>query len=489
MAKLKEFITKHDNLFVFLLLFLLSTGFILRNMPLEYDPLWVFGNLSKLSHGFKIYEEVNIVTFPLFYELFGALLSLFNNYLGFLILNYLITVPLYFMIYQVFKACNVKKNFALFFTFIVLIITRDIVAVGPSYNTFALLLYLIGMFLYLKKKDSKLSFVWQGLFTFLLLMCNQKFGAAYAVGLFLLHLFNIKSEKKSIVKLLKTYLVAFVLCALFVLVLFLTNRLNSFLDLAIYGLSSFTQNYNFYIVIALYIIGIIGFLIFALICALKKYNNYAALKVLVCFAFTLLVIIYPIFNSYHFLIYLAVFSILILYTFYNLFERITSNKITNIIVDVLSFGAFLIIAINAVLNFITWNNIHVKTPGDIFYGAYLPAKYQENFNETTEYINSLKESNKNYRILSHHALLFTLYDVPKKNNGYFDMPLRGNLGKDDWHVLINELDQEPDGTYIIIDKKIDGKFRIYQFPEEVFEYVNEHYKYIKDVGYYSVYEK
>ena len=69
------------------------------------------------------------------------------------------------------------------------------------------------------------------------------------------------------------------------------------------------------------------------------------------------------------------------------------------------------------------------------------------------------------------------------------MPLRGNLGKDDWHVLTNELDQEPDGTYIIIDKKIDGKFRIYQFPEEVFEYVNEHYKYIKDVGYYSVYEK
>ena len=489
MAKLKEFITKHDNLFAFLLLFILSTGFIFRNMPLEYDPLWVFGNLSKLAHGFKIYEEVNIVTFPLFYELFGALLSLFNNYLGFLILNYLITVPLYFMIYQVFKACNVKKNFSLLFTFVVLIVTRDIVAVGPSYNTFALLLYVIGLWLYLKKKDSKYSFILQGLFAFLVLMCNQKFGAAYIGALFLLHLFNIKSEKKSIIKLLKTYLVAFVLCALFVLVLFLTNRLNGFLDLAVLGLGSFTQNYDFSIIIALYILGIIAFLIFALICVIKKYNNYMTLKVLICFTFTPLIVVYPIFNSYHFLIYLTVFSILVLYSLYNLFEKIVNTKTANEIVSVVSVLALLVLAINAVSNFTTWAKKHVSDPSDVFYGAILSDKLKDGIKETADYINSLKENNTNYRVLSHHAMLYTLYDVPEKNNGYFDMPLKGNLGKDDWHSLINTLDQEPDGTYIIIDKKIDGKFGIYQFPEEVFEYVNEHYKYIKDVGYYSVYEK
>ena len=155
MNKLKTFVTKHDNIFVFLLLFIITAGFIFRNAPLEYDSLWVFGNLSKLSHGFRIYEEVNIVTFPLFYETFGMLLSLFNNYLGFLILNFLVVTPLYFMVYQLFKACNVKKNFALLFTMLNIIVTRDIVAWGPSYNTLALLLYIIGMWAYLKKKDSK----------------------------------------------------------------------------------------------------------------------------------------------------------------------------------------------------------------------------------------------------------------------------------------------------------------------------------------------
>ena len=489
MAKLKEFIKKHDNLFVFLIFFILSTGFIFRNMSLEFDSLWVFGNLSKLAQGFKIYEEVNIVTFPLFYELFGALLSLCNNYLGFILLNYLITAPLYFMIYQVFKACNVKKNFALLFAIIVLIITRDIVAAGPNYNTFALLLYVIGLWLYLKKKDSKYSFILQGIFAFLVLMCNQKFGAAYIGALFLLHFFNIKSEKKSIVKLLKTYLVTFVLCALFILFLFLTNRLNGFLDMAVLGLGSFTQNYAFSMIITLYILGIIAFFIFALICVLKKYNNYKTLKVLVCFTFTPLIVVYPIFNGYHFFIYLTVFSILVLYSLYNLFEKLVDNKLLCKIVSAASIIALLILAINAILNFTTWTKKHVNDPNDPFYGTILSDKLKDCVKETNEYINSLKENNTNYRLLSHHAMLYTLYDVPEKNNGYFDMPLRGNLGKDDWHSLINTLDQEPEGTYIIIDRKIDDKFEMYQFPEEVFNYVNENYKYIRDVGHYSVYEK
>ena len=489
MNKLKTFVTKHDNIFVFLLLFIITAGFIFRNAPLEYDSLWVFGNLSKLSHGFRIYEEVNIVTFPLFYETFGMLLSLFNNYLGFLILNFLVVTPLYFMVYQLFKACNVKKNFALLFTMLNIIVTRDIVAWGPSYNTLALLLYIIGMWAYLKKKDSKFSFIIQGVLAFLVLMCNQKFGAAYIASLFLLHIFNIKSEKKSIIKLLKTYLVTFILCALFVLVLFLTNRLNAFLDMTILGLGSFTKNYSFNMLPALYLLGILGFLVFCLICVKKKYNNYTTLKTLICFSFTPLIVVYPIFNDYHFLVFFTIFSILILYSFYNLFEKLIDNKFVNKIINILSITALLVLLINGVSNFITWNTKHIKAPGDIFYGAILPEQLQIKVTETSEYINSLKEKNINYRVLSNHAMYYTLYDVPEKNNGYFDMPLRGNLGKDDWHSLINTLNQEPEGTYIIIDRKIDGKFGIYQFPEEVFNYVNDNYAYIQDIGFYSVYKK
>ena len=117
MTKLKRFITKHDSLCVFLLFLLISVGFVFRNVILGFDSLWVFGNLYKLSNGLQIYEEVNILTFPLFYELFRMLLTLFNNYLGFLLLNFLIITPLYFMsrksvkfLLEILKTTKIRLN-------------------------------------------------------------------------------------------------------------------------------------------------------------------------------------------------------------------------------------------------------------------------------------------------------------------------------------------------------------------------------------------
>ena len=489
MTRLKRFITKHDSLCVFLLFLLISVGFVFKNKIWGFDSLWLFGNLYKLSNGLHIYEEVNIITFPLFYELFRILLTVFNNYLGFLLLNFLTVAPLYFMIYQLFKACNIKKHFALLFAMLIGVMTNEIATFGPNYNTCSLLLYITGLYFYFKKRDSKFSFIIQGVFAFLVLLCHQKFGAAYIGGLLLLHLFNIKSEKKSIVTLLKTYSITFVLFLLFVLILFLTNRLNNFLDLTILSIGSFKNNISFSTLSTLLLLVIIAFFIFSLITIKKKYNNYEPLKILLCFSISLLLIIYPIFNEYHFLLYFTFLFILGLYVLYNLFESFLNNKVVNRLFAVISILLALFLVANSVVRFIVWNNNHIKTPGDIFYGAVIENNLAKSVDETTEYIKSLKEQGKNYRIISIHAMLYTLYDIPKNNNGYLDMPLRGNLGKDDWHVIINELDKESEGTYIIIDRKINGEFKIFQFPEEVFDYVNEHYKYIEDVGFYSVFEK
>lgn len=489
MAKLKEFVKSHDSLCVFLLFLVISTGFIFKNEILGYDSLWVFGNLYKLGHGFQIYEEVNIITFPLFYEVFQVLLSLFNNYLGFLLLNYLIVTPLYFMIYQIFKACNVKRRFALLFTLIIWIIYNQVVLVGPSYNTLALLFYITGLLLYFKKKDSKFSFIIQGVLAFLTLMCNQKFGAAYVIGLLLLHLFDSESKKKAIVSLLKTYLITALLCALFVVILFLTNKLNSFVDLTLSGLGSFTQNFTLRPNSIMFLIGILIFSVFGFICIKKMFNNYKNIKTLLCFTIPLLLVTYPIFNDYHFYIYLTAFGIPALYIFYNLFEQLLDHKFVNKIISIITILTVLGLIIFSVVIFINWNSKKNNNPNDAFYGAVIADYLESPIEETNKYIESLNEQNKNYRILSIHAMFYTLRDVPEKNNGYFDMPLRGNFGKEDWHKLIAVLDQEPEGTYIIIDAKINGDFSVFQFPGEVYDYINEHYKYVQDLGEYVVYEK
>ncbi len=489
MTKIKNFVTKHDNLFVFLLFLLISIGFVFKNKIYGFDSLWLFGNTYKLANGLKIYEEVNILTFPFFYELFQLILRLFNNFLGFLLSNFLLAVPLYFMIYQVFKSLNIKKSFALLFTLACSLITPQLFIFGPSYNTFSLLLYVIGLFLYLKKKDSKYSYIFQGLIAFLILMCDQKFGAAYIAGLFLICVSSLKSEKKPIINLVKTYLVIAFLCLVTILVLFLTNRLNSFINLTILSIGSFTQNLSLGIISALYLLGIGIFFILVIVCIVKKYNNYKPLKTLLCLTFPLLIIVYPIFNHYHFILFFTLFFILVFYTLYNLFDKLLVEKTLGLVVSIVNLLFSLLLIFNSILTFINWNSTRIKTPGDLFYGAVIYDSLKVPLEETNNYINSLKEQNINYRILSIHSMFYTLYDVPEKNNSYFDLPLRGNLGKDNWHALSNILDQEPEGTYIIIDRKIDGDFLMYQFPEEIFNYVNENYQYIEDVGFYSVYIK
>jgi hypothetical protein len=254
-------------------------------------------------------------------------------------------------------------------------------------------------------------------------------------------------------------------------------------------MGSFTHNIAFSLLTALLLFVIIAFFIFNLIIIKKRYNNYKTLKTLLCFSIPLLLIVYPIFNEYHFYLFFAVFFILFFYSLYSLFESFLNNKVVNKLVAAMSILLTLFLISNSVVQLIIWNNHNIKTPGDVFYGAAIDNRLTKPVNETTEYIESLKEQGKHYRILSLHAMLYTLYDIPEKNNNYFDLPLRGNLGKNDWHTLSNILDQEPKGTYIIIDRKIDGKFLIYQFPEEIFNYVNEHYTYIRDIGNYSVYEK
>ena len=165
------------------------------------------------------------------------------------------------------------------------------------------------------------------------------------------------------------------------------------------------------------------------------------------------------------------------------------NKKANRIINIITTLCILFLIGNSIVKFIDWHSNCNKTSGDLFYGAVINESLKPYANEISEYIKTLKEQNINYRILSAHAMLHALYDVPEKNNYFLDMPLKGNLGKDDWRTLADALDQEPDGTYIIIDKKIDNKFFMYQFPEGIFNYVNDNYKHIKDFDYYAVYEK
>ena len=121
-----------------------------------------------------------------------------------------------------------------------------------------------------------------------------------------------------------------------------------------------------------------------------------------------------------------------------------------------------------------------------YYGIYIKEDDKEQINTITKYIKEQQESNKNIKIVSPLAMLYT---IPLNiNNWYFDLPLTGNLGKKDYEVLINAIKNEPEGTIFLIEND-KSKYTCYQTSKQTIDYIKSNYKKIGDIEYFDVYEK
>ena len=67
LIKITNFIEKHNNIFVAMLIFVSIFGITL-NVNLESsDELWNFQNIYKMYNGFQIYKDANVIITPLFF--------------------------------------------------------------------------------------------------------------------------------------------------------------------------------------------------------------------------------------------------------------------------------------------------------------------------------------------------------------------------------------------------------------------------------------
>lgn len=97
LIKVKKFVEKHDEIFVTILIFIMSLGYSLYIKTLAGDELWNFQNVYKIYNGYKIYVDANVITTPifhcigvLFFKTFGA------NFLVFRLYNIIICIALFF---------------------------------------------------------------------------------------------------------------------------------------------------------------------------------------------------------------------------------------------------------------------------------------------------------------------------------------------------------------------------------------------------------
>lgn len=547
-SKVQSFISKHNFLFM---LIIIITTVVAKTVYVKlrpYDSLWVFGNIYKLATGKVIYKDVNIITTPFFYESGKVLFNFFGeNYQSLQIYNVIICTILYVIIYQILRTLEIKKGVASLFTISMVVITEDFIRASASYNGLATLLFLVGLLIALKDRDKQTSFIKQGIIIALIILTNQKMAAGYIISYIAYELIkniNIKAKKKTqkqniknfkleqkqniinskleqeqennefnqtelvieknkdeekesktdnsikikvaIKSILKSALVAISICSVFVLYELLSNNLENFISLCILGLKDFKQNIALSNLTITYLITFIITIVISelVIKNIKDEKIKLNIKIMLTFATGSLVLVYPIFNEYHASLAIIASELLIMYTLYeilkDLFDGDSIQKIINLVATIL-ITVLMIINVSEIIRY-----ANARERSGIFKGAIFEDELKENVKNVDNYLIEKQKEGKNIVVVSIYAMFYTL-DL-NIDNYYFDMPLRGNFGKDGTSKMIEKLKNLDNNTIILIDND-ETKYTIYQFQEELKEYVKQNCKYIEQIENFDVYLK
>ena len=434
-----EKIKKYDEILVFVvLLSILSIATFGANLTV-HDELWNFSNVYKMSKGYIIYKECNVIVTPLFFYIGNIIFRLFGaNYLVFRIYGLLINVFLYGAVYKLFKVLNTNKTKSLLYMLIILNITQSTLFWGSNYNNLAILIAVIGMILMLKKKNAVL----QGVIIFLIFMAKQNIGIYYALAISVYQLWKNRDFKRAFKDSLIEFVTVLALLTIYIIYLHITGNLTYFIDLTFLGMSEFAiKNISIGLnALSNLVLGAI-MLAFSFVVIVnqkitipqEEKNN---IKLLWCIALIFIMIAYPIFNVAH--IVLAGIFTLICYTYVMeclLLKELVQNKR---IINILSLIAIITLTLASIFtlyeDIVSKGNTNFAKP---YYGVKVEENMQHNIEKVCEYMLKNQEKGINTIIVSCNADLYM--NVLNKNNNKFDLPFMGNLGGAGVEGMIGEL--------------------------------------------------
>ena len=483
---------KKDNALLGILC-LITIGMV-QNYNIDVtDELWNFQNVYKIYNGFGIYEGANIIITPLFFYIGNVIFKIIGaNLFAFRLYNCIIVTILFFMIYKILKELIRNKKISFIITMLVILYDKFfIISMGTNYNTMALAIVLIGIYLLITKKIKNMHFV-QGIITGIIFFTKQNIGVYYGFAylIYIISIFDKKSGKiKDVVKSLSKYFVGILLVgAVFLSELILNKKIYGFIDYTILGMNEFSiQNivieiYNFVFFTSIFIINILV-TIFMLKKAKLSELEIRNLKILFPFSIVLVTWAFPIFNKAHLLFGIMISVINLIYCVYIMFKDIIKeNKIVNIIF----YGLIIYLLIFSACNLFSWYKTVTSDEyqfeySDQYFGGIISNEEYKDIEEVTSYI---ERSETNTIILSERA---GLYMIPlNRSNGKFDLPLLGNLGRKGEKGLIEEI-QKLDYTEILIYNGEGNESK--QEPEKAIEYVKNNWTKIDKINKFDVYQK
>lgn len=488
--KIIEKIKKHDNIIMLIAIGIAVSAIAFWIKSEANDELWNFSNIYKMVNGYTIYKDTNVIITPLYFyigEIFFKIVG--ANYLTCRILGALIFVSMFFSIYQLFKALNVRKlNSMLYVLGIMVAYQENIMSIG-SYNQLAIIFYILGIILLIKSKYKPIiNNILQGIIIFLIFLSKQNLAVYYIIANIICKIVTNKNKMQILKHTTIELTTSFVLLVIFLCTLYLNNNLYEFINFTVLGISDFADKNTVMavvniIAIILQVILLISYYVIAKIQKIpfeeKMREN---IKIMTIFSIMIIFFAYPILNVFHINSEAIITIVTTLYIIDNIIvESLLKSKKIDIIKKV-AIGIILIyFTIKGIDNNINYINIMYKEEGPYYGAVFLEETIQE-LNEVVEFIKTENSKNIDVKIVSYYSNLYM--NILGKNNGIMDLPFGGNMGKDGAEGVINQI-KNLKNSKILITKEKDEK---YQETTQIRDYIQSNMKLIGEINRFLIYE-
>ena len=486
LIKVKKFVEKHDEIFVTILIFIMSLGYSLYVKTCVGDEVWNFQNVYKIYNGYKIYVDANVITTPIFHFIGDLVFKIFGaNFFVFRMYSLVIYTVFFVGIYKLFKCLKIDNKNAFFLLIIFFALQYDLVISSANYNSFAIMLLVFAVLVVINRENIKHYVLIESILITLIFLIKQNIGVYYLIGLILYTILN-KKELKNTIKIIG---ITGIFGIIFVLILYFNNLLDGFISYAILGIKEFSKenkSVGYFAIYATFIAIINGLLLIYTNSndKFKKRKERKNINNIACFAYPLLGMTYPIFNISHIKFALSIQYVLLFYILYLLVKgsKIEKNKIKKYIIFILEIFIIGYYSISSITYTIKYFRIILNDEynyNEPYFGTIFNDETKEKIKDITEYMQSCDNE---VVCISTDA---GLYMIPlKQNNKEFDMLLLGNLGKDGEKGVIEKIKGFKGMKIILMNKEKNS----WQESDKIIEFVKNNFTKIGEIEDILIYE-
>ena len=422
---------------IFIILFIVFLLFNLIVSPVNLDEIWSYGFSNNIYMGLIPYKDFNMVITSFYSILMALPMYIFgNNILVFHIESTIIITLFLILVYKLIKE-------KVFIILPLLIIPVNITY--PNYNFFLLFLFILLIFLEKNKKNSILI----GVIISLIFLTKQ------SVGILLLPIALLYGKEK-----LKRFIGFIIPNIIFLIYLLITNSFKEFIDLCFLGLFDFGKgngSFNMLFILAILLFIVLLFLI----------NKNKKIEYYYLLAFVSICI--PLFDLYHFFIYLVAYLIIL----------IINDDITIPKPELIGIPLFICILIIYTIKS-GFNIKYYPNKINIFEYRYIA---KENIDFTNTVIKYMKKYNNKVMFIGPDAYYYKIITNQKIN--YLDLVNTGNYGYNGSSKLINRV-KELDKEYVFFVRNDELGFGK-QTDQNLIKYILKHGKKIDKINIYDIY--